>query len=40
MCGDRNGFGDIKPFMQWMGWGMPRHAAGDILISVIEGVLS
>ena len=23
--GDLNGFGDIKPFMKWRGWGMPRH---------------
>ena len=34
--GDLNGSRDIKPFMNWMGWGIPGHATGYYPVSVIE----
>ena len=36
MGGDLNGFRDIKPFYEVMGWGIAGHATGVIQVSVIE----
>ena len=38
--GDLNGIQDIKPFMNWTEWSMPRHTTGDFSVSVTEYFLS